>query len=295
MVILLIALVAIVGLFFNGLLFQNNRSQEKVDAMAVSLAGLINAGNRVGQMNELEDRCRELIYVSRQNEIACDSGQFSFMSELCNRLLLDARAGQQIVEQERLNQTRLIKDEVQQAALNYNKVRSNSGWFSLHGLTTDDPLVTDVALGTIRGVQSNVRCQRVFPQWAYYDYNAGYFNSANGLYGGNVDARLPQPDDDLHFKLSALPASVDNVTALPRNTNPDVFIPYFKVMDKGQAVPNYCPDIPNAVEVSCVMHSSFGSTGSNKASLKIISDAITSGASPEVDDSPEQAMVPPKH
>lgn len=280
----LIVLLAVVGIIFNNLLFQNSRSQDKVDALAMSLARLINAGNRVGQMNELEDRCRELVYVSRQTETACAMEESGYLAPLCEQLLIDARAGQKLVEAERKNQIRLICREVQDAASRYNRDRGTDTSFSLEWLRTYEPRVTDVALGSIQDVHSSVRCQRVFGELAYNDYIAEFLDPDSGLYYAPLNAKLPGNDGDLDFKLSALPASVNMITPQPRNTNSDVFVPYGKVVESGEQSPNSIRDIPNAVQVSCVMDALVGPRGSNKVSLSVVSTGITTGASPEPED-----------
>ncbi len=280
----LIVLVAVIGIIFNNLLFQNSRSQDKVDAMALSFARLINAGNRVGQINELEDRCRELVYVSRQTEIACPAADCGYMTALCDQLLSDARSGQKLVEAERQNQINLICNEVQDAATRYNRDRSADSSFSLNWLQTYEPRITDVALGTIKDVQSSVRSQTVFSELAYHDYLADYFDPETALYKAPLNARLPGSDADLSFELSALPASVKMITPQPRNTNSDVFVPYGKVVESGEQSPNSIQHIPNAVHVSCAMDALVGPHGSNKVSISVVSTGITSGASPEPED-----------
>lgn len=280
----LIVIVAVSGIIFNNLLFQNSRSQDKVDSLALSLARSINAGNRVGQINELEDRCRELVYVSRQHETACAMEESGYMTPLCEQLLEEARAGQRLVEAERRNQVHLICREVQLAANSYNRDRRADSSFSLNWLRTYEPRITDVAVGTIKDVHSSVRCQSVFQELAHHDYLANLFDPETGLYKAPINARLPGSDADLDFELSALPAAVQKVTPQPRNTNSDVFIPYGKVVESGEPSRNSIQHIPNAVQVSCAMDALVGPQGSNKVSLNVVSTGITCGASPEPED-----------
>src|SRR5438128_7967466 len=55
------------GLTFNCFLFQCTHAQCEADAVALRLASEINKGDRVGQLNELEECSRELVYVSRKD------------------------------------------------------------------------------------------------------------------------------------------------------------------------------------------------------------------------------------
>lgn len=281
----LIILLAIVGIIFNNLLFQNSRSQDKVDAMALSLARLINTGNRVGQMNELEDRCRQLVYVSRQTQTAREGmEETDYLAPLCDRLVRDARDGQRLVEAERQNQIHLICREVQDAAARYNRERGADSTFSLEWLRTYEPRITEVSLGSIKDVESSVRCQKVFPELAYQDYSSQLFDATSGLYYAPLNAKLPGSDGDLDFKLSSLPASVNMITPQPRNTNADVFVSYGKVLESGERTNNAIRDIPSAVQVSCAMDALVGPHASNKVSIGLVSTGITSGASPEPED-----------
>lgn len=280
----LIILVAIIGIIFNNLLFQNTRSQDKVDALALSLAQSINAGNRVGQINEMEDRCRELVYVSRQMNTACGPSECGYLQGLCDQLLIDARDGQRLVEAERQNQIALICREVQDAADSYNRNRGTGSAFSLNWLQTFEPRIVDVFVGTIKDINSSVRCQKVFTDLAYHDYMANFLDTDSGLYKAPLNAKLPAVDGDLDFKLTPLPASVNMVTPQPRNTNSDVFVPYGKVVEGGDRRANSIQYIPSAVQVSCAMDALVGPKGSNKVSIGIVSTGITSGASPEPED-----------
>src|SRR5262245_42262711 len=105
--------VGVGGFIFNGYLFGCTRAQYQVDALAVDMAGKSNVVDRVGQINELEECARELIYVSRRQFEYCEEQDVKVLESLCYELLEEARAGQQLVEAERKNQVEVICAQIQ--------------------------------------------------------------------------------------------------------------------------------------------------------------------------------------
>jgi len=274
----LIVAVGVIGIIFNSFLFQRTRTQYQVDALAMSVASTINAGNRVGQLNELEAHCRELVFVSRNRTENYAEDDMSFLTPLSNQLLEEARAGQGLVERERQNQIQLITKEVRQAASGYNLVTNRNGGFSLNWLQTTEPKVTRVDLGRIDGIESNVRSQPVISELADFDSRQGYVHGASKLFRAHTNAKLPGVDGDLDFKFSALPAFVGRTCAPPRNANPDVFVSYGSVFENGQPVPSAVQHIPNAVQIFSSMDVSIGTERLNKKSVDLNSVGTASGA-----------------
>ena len=62
----IILLTCIIAFCFYMLLAEQNRGQSKVDKSTLELAKAFNEGDRVGQLNNMEARNRELVFVSRQ-------------------------------------------------------------------------------------------------------------------------------------------------------------------------------------------------------------------------------------
>jgi hypothetical protein len=62
-----ITITVVVGLGFYLILTQQKRGQSACDDKALTFANILNGKDRLGQMNGLVERARELVYLSRQN------------------------------------------------------------------------------------------------------------------------------------------------------------------------------------------------------------------------------------
>jgi hypothetical protein len=272
---LLIAL-CMMAFSFNGFLYRNGQAQYGIDALSMSLASSINEGDRVGQINELVAASRELVYTSRSQFEQCTEQEERTMESLCNQLLDEARTGQQLVEAERKNQAQIIVADLQNAAARHNQ--SAHGTFNLAWLSTEEPVIERIDIGSIQGVESSVQTTPVINKLYEYDKQTGLVNAKNYLYRANVNAKLPAGDTDLDFKLSSLPAYIDDTSAPARNTNADVFMPAICIFNHGQKLPCKIDQIPGAVQVTCSMATALGQNDFHKASVGITSTAVATGA-----------------
>ena len=276
--ILLITAVFLLAFSFNSLLFKRTSSQYKIDAMALSLASLINAGDRVGQVNELEASSRELVYVSRRRVDDCLAQDVSFMAPLCMQLLDEARAGQVQVERERRNLVAVTARELQEQSLRHNAASTSNGPFSLAWMQASEPTIVRVDIGRLTNIESNVTSLDVLSELSEFDCAQGYVQPATKLFKADTNARLPAPDGDLDFKLSGLPACVDGTCSPARNVNSQVFKASGTVFENGGARSFAVEQIPNAVQVFGSMDTALGGTQKYQASVTLVSTATTNGA-----------------
>ena len=274
----LIVAIGLIGLTFNGFLFQRHSTQYQVDALALSMASAMNAGNRIGQLNELEANSRELVYSARRRNADYQADDMSFLSSLSQQLLDEARAGQKLVEEERQNQIQIISTEVQQAAANYNKANNHNGTFSFHWLQTSEPKVTRVDVGQIVGVESNAQSLPVITELADFDGRQGYLAGQRRLFRANINASLPAEDRDLAYKFAALPAFVGKTCSPPRNANPDVFISYATLFENGSAKVSKVENIPYAVQIFTTMDVSVGANLGDRQPVVLSSVGTACGA-----------------
>jgi len=271
----LIVAATIFGLMFDRFLGQFTRAQSKCDALALSMANSINAGNRVGQINELVEASRELVFSSRQNMNDCLTQETAFLEPLCNQLLVESRDGYALLEGERKNQIRVIIAEIQQASLNYNSSSEATLPFGFCFLETNEPKIDNVYLGHIVDVDSNVISRNVFPALSEHDLTNAYVDRQTNLFKGDIDARLPQ-DNDLNFRICPLPANVDGSCSPARLANPDVFVSSSSILQDGLVAPGVWPkQIPNAVQLACSMKAAF--SDKSKTELNLISTGVCSG------------------
>lgn len=272
----LIIAVGVIGFIFNSFIFGCTRAQYYVDALALSMATTINAGDRVGQINHLEGCSRELVFESRANFERCNEQDIEVLKPLCFRLLEEARDGQQLVEHERRNQITLISKELQRIASDHNKAAARQGGIlDIRWLQASQPQIETVLVGQLGNTESSVLHESFIPELADFDMSQGYIDKDTNLFKGNVDAKLPD-DDELHFYISRLPAYVKGTCAPARNTNADVFAaPSVIFKDRKPAI-IAVSHIPNAVQIICTMNTQIG-TG-NEGTVRLVSTGVTYGA-----------------
>lgn len=282
MLILVIFTMAIIvavssGIFaYNWFLFQYAQAQSKGDELAASLASVINAGDRVGQINDLEECSRELVYTSRDAYEKCDQEGLQFLDSLCYQLVDEARSGQSLVEQERKNQIHLITSELSDAATKYNSSSAANSNFNFLGLRTSEPRIEGIAVGYVRTTESNVKTLDTIMELANFDRQRDYIDNASKLYRANINARLPE-DTDLSYNLSSLPACVDGSCAPARNANPDAFMQTSTIFGNGHGLPKSYPDqIPTGVQVYYSMDVCLGRN--LRGIIDLSSTGITNGA-----------------
>jgi len=283
LVTVIILAVGLIGILFSTVLSQHTRSQYDVDSLSLSIAKTINVGDRVGQMNQLVARSREMVYVTRQNSYECERQGLRHLAPLCDQLMNEVYSSQATVEYERKNQIEIVAKDVRQATLDYEKARSRTSNSFLPWLKTFEPEVLRVDLGFIENVQSNVQSLLTIEELADFDRRSGYVDPKSNLFKGNINARLPSPDDDLIFKFSSLPALVDGSCAPPRIANPEVFKSYGSAIAGGKNVTTKIDQIPQAVTVFTKMDVAFDPTALERHAISVTSTGVTGGAvsSPE--------------
>ena len=148
----LLVLIIFCGFAFNLMLTRRSQAQYAADSLALALATNINSGNRVGQINELQEASRELVLLSRQNLDKCTDNNQA-MSGLCDELLQEARAGHELVEQERKNQIAIVCNDVNNSVKEHNRKISQKRQFYFVGFAIQDPEILRADLGRIAGVK----------------------------------------------------------------------------------------------------------------------------------------------
>jgi len=275
----IIVFVALCAMSFNYLLLCRARAQYAADATALTLATQMNTGDRIGEINHLQEASRELIFVSRQYYDRCSDGSAPELTSLCDQLCEEARSSHSLVERERQNQITLIRKEVQDAIVAYNRQRNKSSNFALLGLQTYEPEALRVDVGHIAKVNCSARALEAIPELAMFDRDKDYVDKSSKLYKSDVNAKLPAPDSDLDFNFSSLPAYVGKTSAPSRNTNADVFVPYETIFSDGK-IKNASPkQIPSAIQIFYGMNVVFPWDQSKTAPVHLVATGIASGAS----------------
>lgn len=261
---------------FNGLLFQHSSAQDKVDSESLALSSLINYNDRIGQLNHLFARSRELVYASRERLAKCEQDELDFLRPLCSDLLDEARAGNLLLEQERKQQIQVICAEIQNSAKFSNSKAQSNNSIRFGALKTDMPQIWKIEVGQIKNVQSSMKCGQSLAKLASHDKSQNYFMPKSHLFRSGVNAKLPGPDADLDFKFTALPACVENTCMPARNANSDVFVYQGTIYDEGEVQAVALSEIPCALRVISRMNAELD--GKQKLSMPLTSVGTTGGA-----------------
>ncbi len=272
----------IIGLFMvfmsvNGLLMARNSSQRETDSLALNFAECINQNDRVGQINEIEACSRELVFNSRKRMTDCQHNDLENLTPLCNRLLMEARQGAQLVEAERQNQVQLICTQIKNAAAKHNDEASSQSNFSLAMVQTRKPIVTRIDVGRIANVESNVKRLGVVEELSQFDARNGYVNSKSQLFKADLNAKLPSEDADLNFFVSSLPARVGDTCSPARNVNPDVFIRTGTIYGQDGGKSAGVAQIPDAIQITCTMDTSLCGQNGQSGALELVSTSAATG------------------
>lgn len=210
------AVAVILAMSFAGLLFTYNRLQTTADELAIEGARKLNELDRLGQMNNMIARSRQLVYSSRKQ--AEEAGHFPQLIELSEKLLEESREGAMELESQRKVLRNVNKTEVESAiTTRFNQLKARHTlvlpWIKV-GIT-QAPVIK---LGYIDQVQSNVTVLENLEGLEDADHNPNVSDSQSDLYEENINPSLPGADSDLPFKVCSLPAPVENTVAPARAT-----------------------------------------------------------------------------
>ncbi|HEY9683653.1 MAG TPA: pilus assembly protein TadG-related protein [Oculatellaceae cyanobacterium] len=275
-----LVLIVLGGFVFNTMLSRRSQAEYAADSLALALATQINSGNRVGQMNKLQEASRELVLVSRQNVDKCIDRN-GCLSGLCSQLLEESVSGHELLEKERKNEIAIISDEVSSSIKEYNRKAREPRKFFFLGFEMQNPEILRVDLGRIAGVSSNVRALDAIPELADLDIRKSYVDTKSKLYKADINAKLSPPDEDLDFNFCSLPAFVGTTAAPPRNTNADMFVSYGTIFDVEKPQIATIKQIPSAVQIYCRMNMTAPWERQSTNALELRATGSASGASPD--------------
>lgn len=245
----ILILACVVGFCFYMLIQEQNKGELKAEQTAVDMAKILNEGDRVGQLNNVVARSRELVYLSRLSENQAAQKKLDNWEPLARFLVDEARAGSVLVEAERKNQIEVSRKNIKFFIDKYNLNTKNDPTFRMPFFHTWDAEINDATLGSVAKCESNVLNTDIYPELREYDEQQRYFQKGSNLYMGNINARLPVPDNDLDFKLASLPAPVEKTIAPARLINGSVFKPGAEVYKDLKTINKPMEHIPTAVSI----------------------------------------------
>lgn len=275
----IIIVVFLAGFSVYLMFFSQSKAHSQSDKLALQVAQALNGQDEIGEMNNLVARCRELVFNSRAT-LDTTHSYYGHLEPLARQLLEESRASACYVELER---QRLVRHNLTSlydiVALSDSERFFQSG-LKLPWLVTKPAQPAGLAVGYIDGVESNVEVSEGNPELNSADLSRHYIERASKLYIGNINAKLPAPDNDLNFKLSSLPAPVKGTVSPSRLTSPNVFVETARLMKDGLALGESCDQLPSAVKVDMLMKVTTGSGTRDAHAIQTTSCASTCGASP---------------
>jgi len=275
----LLFLILAFGLLVSAFFFAQKRVQQQADRMVVSIAKRLNEGDRIGQINNLVERSRELVFVSRHN-VTDANERLEHIEPLARQLLEESRAGAQMVESERSAIARSLPDDVIAEAEEQMKENARAVQVNLPFMRTFSPRLDSLELGYIDDVDSNALLPEGVGELKTYDIARDYAQKDSGLYGANVDARLAGSDSDLVYKFASLAAPVKRTISPARLTAAAVFQPLVSLYDEENKIGGASNQLPTAVRLELIAGVSSRPDGQVDKQFKVTSAATTSGAMP---------------
>lgn len=262
---LVVIIALMVGASFINLLFVQNQVQKFTDEAAVTGAVKLNDGNRIGQMNELVSRCRQLVYTSRGilDSVPRSSPDLQMLAQ---QILEEDRQSALDLEKERTRLQALCAFESKKAISDSLNSQVSIYRSLLPWLRMQTPALVSVEFGSIAGVHSNVTVNPVLEGLAENDRHMKFIDRSSNLYCGNIDARLPGDDSDLNFYISSLPGPVNGTIAPARLTLQDVFEKQKKLQ------------LQSAAKVVVGTEVAAGALANTPQKLSVTSSATTNGS-----------------
>lgn len=212
-----LAIALLIGYSFSGLFFTHNRLQTSANEIALAGARKLNELDRIGQMNNMVARSRQLVAYSRKQLEDCHNNQPG-LEALAQELLNEARDDAKSLEAQRKSLHALAQGEAFDAMDNKLAEVEGSYPMNLPWLKVTMPVMVEANFGKCAGVETNVEQLQHIDEVESKDGAASYVTNGGGLklYKNDVDAKLDGSDSDLTFKISALPAPVQKTVSPAR-------------------------------------------------------------------------------
>lgn len=212
-----LSIALLVGYSFGGLFFTQNRLQASANEIALAGARKLNAYDRIGQMNNMVGRSRQLVAYSRKELEQCQSDNPG-LEPLAQQLLDEARSDAQALEVQRQKLQVVAVHEAFEAMDSKLATIENTYPMNLPWLKVTKPTMVEADFGECAGVDSNVEKLEHIDEAEAKDASENYLTQGGGmkLYKHDINAKLDGSDADLNFKLASLPAPVEKTVSPAR-------------------------------------------------------------------------------
>ncbi len=266
------------------LFFTHKMLKNQAEDFSLQAAQQLNANDYSGKLNNLICRSRELVFSARQMQMLAEADpEFEDYKPLAEQVLAESRESIKIVNEERSRFANLTIDRLRTMVDNVD--RSPVAGLSIVGLSTGDCKISDLRVGWLTKVESNVVAPTGNFELYGFDRNQPYFQVGRDTdyYKANVNLKLPGQDSDLDFILSPLPAPVKGTSAPMRLVRADTFKAVLPLRKDGQTAIGNMSICPSAVQVVMAMGVKEKVVGKLESGSMTIDTASTNGACSEPD------------
>lgn len=268
-VLAIVGLGLLIGYSYGGLVFTHNRLQGSADEIALAGARKLNENDRIGQMNNMVARARQLVMES---QLHLDKVQSDFpqLQSIAQEQLDEAQDCALELDQQRSYLKGLATGEsIVAMEKKFDQIKGQYP-MSLPWLKVGSPSLNKMRLGFLENVETNVEELKNIQELEDYDEAKGYIKNSPGLklYRQGQSKYLPAPNDSIHFYMSSLAAPVEKTVS-----------PAHIVLSKAFQKLDY-PVIPTCTQVEITLKVGTGLGGNANQDMKVESAAAATGASP---------------
>jgi hypothetical protein len=216
-----LGVVALLAAIWISLLFVAvSKARTLAESRALTVAARLNAGDRLGELNNMISYSRQLVFSSRQAHSQV-LARYPHLEKLARVIIDDAREGARKVDEEReILKAKIVKEV--KGDLQKNPTSAEK-FLSLPAMQVLRPEPELAELGFISGIPSNARLSLGLKELREFDKAKGYTEKGSEFYCANLNALLPGLDSDLPFRFSSLPPPVGDTVAPLRLVREQVF------------------------------------------------------------------------
>lgn len=265
----IVCVLVIAAVSFGGLFFIHNRLQTSAEEIALAGAAKLNEYDRLGRMNNMVARCRQLVFSSR-DDFDETGRKFKDLEPFAQTLFDESVQSARDLEAERQRLKTLCQSESRTAMQRKFDEIKETYRLTLPWLIVSAPQMRIMEFGKMRDVESNVKEMKHLEKLYKEDQgkNAAFADYPSmKVYKAEKDQRLDGLD--LSFKLSSLTPTVKNDIAQARIMLPNKFT---------KNDPDYAPSTTK-VELSCSVEAALGFAA--KSVMTAIGNASTTGGGPQ--------------
>ncbi|MCC6976819.1 MAG: Tad domain-containing protein [Candidatus Melainabacteria bacterium] len=266
----IVGLALLIGYSYGGLVFTHNRLQTSADEIALAGARKLNDCDRIGQMNNMIARSRQMVFYSRE-QLDEATNNYPHLAAIASELLDDSKDMAIELEQQRKHLRNVaLYESIVAMEKKFNQLKGTYP-MSLPWLKVGKPQLVRMRLGRLDKIESPVEELKNIAELENWDKENAHIKNSPGLklYKQGKNAKLPGAENVLDFKFSSLAPPVEK-TVSPAHIALDTA--FRTHADK---------EIDSSTEVELTLSVATGIGADTKTEMRAVSAAAATGASPQ--------------